>query len=137
MAASDLSRSGSLVRTGFLDQAAFRRRLRSEELRARRSGAAFLVLLLESPEQLQGTQQARTVGAFEKVVRDTDAAGWYNEGTVAGVILTEFDAAKAAETTGAVLEDMRARLRAALGEGAAAQIHISHRVYPDQAGSSH
>lgn len=134
MAASDLSRSGSLVRTGFLEQDAFRRRLRGEQLRAQRSGASFLLLLLESAELFAAPVRQKTLEALDGVVRDTDAAGWYAEGSVAGFILIECEAGKAPGIADAVTEDLRARILAALGEPPAATLQLSHQIFPESAG---
>lgn len=131
MADRDFSHAGTGSSGEFLTEAAFHRRLRQEELRAQRAGVSYLLLLLESPHLTSGAGD-QILPALDRVVRDTDVAGWYSQDAVAGFILTECNPERAEVLAGELRARVQSRLAALLPEGVGESLQITCRIYPEQ-----
>ncbi len=132
-----LRRRRPLVRehSEILPEEEFRRILCWERKRAERSCRCFLLMLLHVEGILQAKQNQRALSEIVSALccstRETDLVGWYQEGTVLGVIFTDFPD----ENRNTLLKLTRAKviasLRANLGPKQADQGHISFHVFPE------
>src|SRR5580704_8816571 len=81
---------------GLLSRDIFAHTLYIERKRTERSGRSFVLMLLESSQllKLEGDRAAlhSVLLALAHSSRDTDARGWYKEGSTIGVIFTELGA---------------------------------------------
>jgi len=139
-------RSGSRPRSGFsrgtynpqtragdvLDEILFQSALTLERKRVERSGQSFALMLLD------GTQFPGTAGDSNRIprflvtlTRETDVAGWYESGSVLGLIFTDIDPKNAYE----VLQILRTRIESGLeeklGTEKSKQIVLSIDVFPE------
>jgi hypothetical protein len=112
--------------------------LRLERSRAERSGRRIGLMLVESPSLLSAGDRT---GAAEKIqyalsrsTRDTDIRGWYQDGAVIGVILTELPLAVTS-----ISEMLSAKVNSALhdslGAERAGDVALYFHVFPDHSES--
>jgi lipopolysaccharide/colanic/teichoic acid biosynthesis glycosyltransferase len=125
----------SAVERLILPGEAFRRLIALERKRSERSRQPFVLMLLERrvnrrPQSgeisLEGILQALC-----QAIRETDVAGWYENGSVIGIMFTELARGKATESPEGLLIRMRELLRATLKSEALAQMNLSFHVYPE------
>jgi hypothetical protein len=85
------------------NQAAFRYFLSIEQRRTERTGRPFALLLVERKGQADGridTETATTLFAgLSLCLRETDFIGWYDQGTVAGAVLTHLGDTRSGDAT--------------------------------------
>jgi hypothetical protein len=125
----------------FLEQVEFRQVLHLEGKRAERSGAAFVLVLIEAPELFgDSTVQpvcARVMDELCSSLRDTDVRGWYTAETTVGVIFTESDPGAVQSIGQLLVKDLRDRLASALPENMPDDfIRFSYSVFPRTAETS-
>lgn len=91
----DLMYSNSLAKgeREFLAADAFKRRMSLERKRTERSAKPFLLMLLETGQEISGEKNVEvftgTVSALLASTRETDAVGWYEDHRTLGVIFTD------------------------------------------------
>ena len=85
------------------NQAAFRYFLSIEQRRTERTGRPFALLLVERKGQADGridTETATTLFAgLSLCLRETDFIGWYDQGAVAGAVLTHLGDTRTSDAT--------------------------------------
>jgi exopolysaccharide biosynthesis polyprenyl glycosylphosphotransferase len=130
-----LGRSPNRKHREILGEDMFRRILCWERKRAERSRDVSLLMLIDAGRVLKANQGQRILpeilSALPCSTRETDIAGWYQEGCVLGVIFTEIR--EADRTT--LLSLMRGKVAAALCAKLRAeevdQIHLSFHFFPE------
>ena len=114
----------------------FQKILRWERKRAERSGKFLLLMLVDMRRILLGNPSDKALPQIASAVcsptRETDLAGWYQSGAVLGVIFTELQSTDRNSLKDLMSTEVRARLRANLGEEQADQIRISFHLFPEQ-----
>jgi hypothetical protein len=102
-----------LLRGEAYNEEAFQHLLSIEFKRSRRSKRPFLLLLLDFEEQ-SGTsediapQVASTLfSCLARCLRETDFIGWYRQGRVVGVVLTQFKKVPGTEISHVVAQKVR------------------------------
>lgn len=117
-----------------LSQELFRRMLSREAKRARRFGRHLLLMLIEAngiETRDQATDFEGVGRILPEMVRETDLAGWFEEGSMMGVIFTEVGETEP-ETAAQVLEKKIVEaFRKALAPRVLGQLLVSFIAYPD------
>jgi lipopolysaccharide/colanic/teichoic acid biosynthesis glycosyltransferase len=120
-----------------LSEKLFHRMLSLERKRAERSHGRFVLMLLESGNLLDcGHSDGRNnlnkvVKALAQSIRETDARGWYKNGSTIGVIFTEVGSAPGAAIANAILKKLTNALCSCLTIEQINQISLSLHVYPE------
>jgi lipopolysaccharide/colanic/teichoic acid biosynthesis glycosyltransferase len=143
---SELSVSPALQGRSALDEPAdaeilnhhlFMKMLCVERKRTERAGRRFVLMLLESATLLDTGSEtvaiSEIIRALSCSTRDTDLKGWYEYGSILGVIFTEIPIAESsvvsiisARVTGALCD--------ALGVAVMSKISLRFHVFPDDCG---
>ena len=118
-----------------LDEFHFVRMLRVERNRTERSGKPFMLMLLSGPELFQGSGVlSDIVGAVAGSTRETDTLGWYETGSVLGILFTELGTAERS-----AIERIVAKVSGALLEKVdisnSDQLKLTYHVFPEDIGS--
>ena len=118
-----------------LDEFHFVRMLRVERNRTERSGKPFMLMLLSGPELFQGSGVLNDiVGAVAGATRETDTLGWYESGSVLGILFTELGTAERS-----AIERIVAKVSSALLEKVditdSDQLKLTYHVFPEDIGS--
>lgn len=118
-------------------QESFLRTLSLERKRSERSENPFLLLLLKSQSAFKGVEGQRVIRQFERevfsVIRDIDAAGWYEDEVCLGVIfgmLSEADADAAA-----IVHRLTAAMSSNLSRETVSLIRVSSHLFPESGNS--
>ena len=110
-----------------------------ERKRAERSRNPFALMLIDASKLLKrdrgNTYLEPLAVALSLSTRETDIWGWYKEGSVIGVILTEIGATDRNALCNTILPKVTAALQSNLGPNQIQEIHISFHVFPDDPGS--
>ncbi len=116
-------------------QESFMKTLHLEQKRTERSRRRFVLMLLASRSLLMARGKR---GPFEKVLcalshstRETDAKGWYRDGSVVGVIFTEIAPAEGRSVANALLTKISAALSDTLSSEEIKQISLSCHIFPE------
>ena len=103
-----------------LTQSEFFRTLARERKRAERSQRSFVLMLLKSIRFFRGPHSkqsfARIATALSVATRDTDVIGWYEAGSVMGVVFTEIGTHSRECIIDVLSKKMEAVLREAMGD---------------------
>jgi len=118
-----------------LSEKTFLNFLRLERKRVERSGRRFVLMLLEAGSVLRDpTKQHafdRVISALLAATRETDFKGWYEEGSIFGVVFTEVSE----EGCGTVLQALLAKVGKALCGALTAEqineIRLSFHIFPE------
>ncbi len=118
-----------------LSEKTFLNLLRLERKRVERSGRRFVLMLLEGGSVLKDPAKRhaldRVISALLQTTRETDFKGWYEEGSIFGVVFTEVSE----EGCGTVLQALLAKVGKALCSALSAeqinQIRLSFHIYPE------
>lgn len=118
-----------------LSEEHFHRMIRLERKRAERSGKPFLLMLLDAgkflPNQKHGKVLENVLSALALSTRDTDVTGWYQQGSVVGIMFTEI----AIDLKKSILATMLLRVSSALRDCLTleqfSQISISFHLFPE------
>lgn len=127
-------------RLEILSEKTFLNFLRLERKRVERSGRRFVLMLLEGGSLLRdpGKRHAfdRVIATLLQSARETDFKGWYEEGSIFGVVFTEVSE----EGCGTVLQALLAKVGKALcGVLSAEQINeirLSFHIFPESSDSN-
>jgi lipopolysaccharide/colanic/teichoic acid biosynthesis glycosyltransferase len=119
-----------------LDQESFHKIVSRERKRTERSRRPFLLMLLDAGAELGTRDSVRTltkiVSTLVPAVRETDAVGWYESGSVVGVIFTELDC----EDRNAIVSTMLVRVSSTLRDHLTGEefdcMRMSFHVFPEE-----
>lgn len=115
-----------------LSEDAFKRRIAIERKRTERSREPFLLMLLAAGDRPgAGKVLERVLAALLPAIRETDVAGWYEGGTVVGMIFTGLSADDKTAALGTLLNKVNTALRSELTFDQFSQISISFHFFPD------
>jgi len=110
-----------------------------ERKRAERSRKPFVLMLIDASKVLQGDRSNivlnRLAVSLSASTRETDICGWYKEGSLIGVILTEIGSADTNALRNTMLAKVGSALHATLGSSQIEEIRISFHVFPEDPGS--
>ncbi len=113
----------------------FRRVLTIERKRSERSRQRFVLMLLHVGRVLDTTRGEVVLEgiteALSNAARETDLHGWYEDGSVIGVICTEIGRGDLASILSALNSRMGAALQSRLRQDQIESIHITFHVFPD------
>ena len=128
-------RSAATVRTGILEQEAFRGLISLERKRTERSRKPFLLMLLDVGDSWPTKRSAETLGkiiaALPVSTRETDVTGWYTNTSVVGVMFTEIVIPKPSTIPNNIVTRISDTLRNNLTIEQFNQINISFHVFPE------
>ncbi len=103
----------------FLGESYFHQALALERKRAERSGNTSLLVKLEIRD-IVGTEKDTIAGRIDallcSIVRETDIRGWYEQGSIVGVIFTELGDSELVEAEGKILKKTQEGLKGILNE---------------------
>jgi lipopolysaccharide/colanic/teichoic acid biosynthesis glycosyltransferase len=119
-----------------LAESAFHKVISLERRRTERSRKPFLLMLLDLGDHVPSEAVARNLnkllGALSSSTRETDAAGWYKNHCIIGVMFTEISL----EDRGTIVNTMMARLSTILQKHLSLeqfnQVSVSFHVFPDE-----
>ena len=119
-----------------LNEEMFHRMVSLERKRTERSGNPFLLMLLDTGEGAHAGRDSKSlnkiVSALTVTTRETDVVGWYQDGSVVGVMFTEISI----EDRTAILSIMMTRvsetLRHHLSFEVFSRISISFHLFPEE-----
>ena len=113
----------------------FTRLLTLERKRAERSRKPFALMLLDASKAARADQRNMVfrglLVALSSPTRETDVWGWYKEGSVIGVILTELGSGDRHALRRTMLSKARSALQTNLEPSQCEQIRISLHVFPE------
>jgi lipopolysaccharide/colanic/teichoic acid biosynthesis glycosyltransferase len=119
-----------------LDEESFRHMIAVERKRSERSGQPLLLVLLQAkdglPASAKGSVLEQILAALSLATRETDVAGWYQAGSVIGVMFPEISQDDRGSILGAVMSRVSQTLRDNLSAQTFSQIGISHHVFPEE-----
>jgi lipopolysaccharide/colanic/teichoic acid biosynthesis glycosyltransferase len=119
----------------FLSEQAFLEVLRLERKRTERSGKPFLLMLLTVDQipkgRIRNDLLREIASALFAAAREVDVKGWYEHGSVMGVIFTEISDTDE-KVTGKIFTKVYQSLCRQLGVDIANWISISMHVFPEQ-----
>jgi lipopolysaccharide/colanic/teichoic acid biosynthesis glycosyltransferase len=122
-----------------LDQELFLRMLCLERKRAERSSRRFVLMLLESDRLLKVDNDEplsqKILHALAHSTRETDIKGWYEEGSVIGIIFTETGAAEGTAVARVLLTRITHVLCSTLRIADMNEIRLSFHVFPEDTDS--
>ena len=126
---------------GILREESFIRVLSLERKRAERSRGQFLLMLLDARGIPQPERREKVLLQIASAVldstRETDICGWYEQGLILGVILTEVGSADMNPVLNALQVRVGTVLRGALKLRQMNEIHISFHLFPEEWESDH
>jgi exopolysaccharide biosynthesis polyprenyl glycosylphosphotransferase len=91
-----------------------------------------MLMLIEAQDQFDASGViGEVVAAVETSTRETDSLGWYQTGSILGVLFTELGTADQAilET---IIDKVASSLRERLDPEQASKIHVSYHLYPEK-----
>jgi exopolysaccharide biosynthesis polyprenyl glycosylphosphotransferase len=123
-----------------LAEDAFRRIFCWERKRAERSGRCFLLMLVHVGSILQANHNERALSeilaALSSSTRETDLAGWYREGTMLGVIFTEFREGDRKALESLTSDKVTASMRSRFSPEQFDKMRISFHFFPERGDKS-
>lgn len=123
-------------RDDVFDERTFRSILALERRRAERSRQSFILMLVDSSalntEQYGSALSEQLVSVVSLAIRDSDVIGWYEGGTVVGVIFTGVGGDQHSNMAEALRSKILALLQDSLGNRVASQLTISIHVFPER-----
>ena len=128
-------RNDAMSAVGVLSEEQFRRLLSRERKRSERSRQRLLLMLVDEPAFARHTDDGSLllqVGAvLSQIIRETDLAGWFETGSVLGVIFTELGASDISTAVKLIESRFKAGLQKAFKAGQIEKIQISFFAFPD------
>ena len=119
---------------GLFPQELFRQTLSRERKRSERSRKHLLLMLIDAKGSWNNGDVAvsgKVMGALAATIRETDVAGWFETGSVLGVIFTELGSMEVNLAVKIIEEKVIAGLQKALKPGQLSRLFISFYAYPD------
>ena len=121
-----------------LDERSFQRMISLERKRSERSRKPFLLMLLDAGDSQSPAQReqvfSHVLSALSESTRETDVMGWYEMGSVVGVMFTEITGEDRSFIVSVVMSRMTAALRSRLTVEVSRQISISFHLFPEDWG---
>jgi len=118
-----------------LSETEFHHMISLERKRTERSRKPFLLMLLNANGALAKDQKkellAKALSLLSACTRETDAAGWYKNGSVVGAMFTEIAAEDRNTIVGTMLGRVSEHLRSNLSHQQFDQVSISFYLFPD------
>jgi len=122
-----------------LSEELFHRMIARERKRTERSHKPFLLMLLDMGDEASAETEQNSLGKILDVLslatRETDAAGWYKDGLVVGVMFTEIDVDEKKHILNTMLTRVSSTLQDNLSFEQFNQISISFHWFPEEWGS--
>ncbi|UWZ83725.1 sugar transferase [Occallatibacter riparius] len=121
-----------------LTQHSFRRRIVVERKRSERSKEGVLLVLIDAGKRADHGSKGgmrvsdQIIEAMLPTLRDTDVIGWYEEGSVVGMLLTEIDRTLRNTAISSILQRVNGALAEQLTFEQVSQISISFYLFPDE-----
>jgi hypothetical protein len=127
--------TGTILERTALREQAFHRVISLEQRRAERSGKSFLLMLVDISQRLldkSNSQVAseRILAALMPMTRETDIIGWYEEGSVSGVLFTEIAIDDLTSTTTAIMNRVSKTLKNHLTAQQFSRVNLSFHLLP-------
>jgi lipopolysaccharide/colanic/teichoic acid biosynthesis glycosyltransferase len=126
--------NGSNAMASFLSEDHFRRMLSRERKRSERSRKHLVLMLIDG----KGVKSKKTDALLEQIavvmgaaIRETDIAGWFETGSVFGVIFTEFGQAEVSTAIKIIESKITAALQGAFKASQLSSFQISFYAFPD------
>ena len=118
-----------------LDEFHFVRMLRVERNRTERSGKPFMLMLLNGDGIFQRSEVlGDIVSAVASSTRETDTLGWYETGSVIGILFTELGTTDR-DVIAKIVNKVSSALEEQLGYDDAEEVTITHHLFPEDVGS--
>lgn len=118
-----------------LSEEQFRRMLCRERKRSERSRKHLLLMLIDSKGKKQRKGDAalmqKIAGVIDETIRETDLAGWFESGSVLGVIFTELGAAEVSAAVKIIESKVRAGIQKAFRPNQLNNFQVSFYAFPD------
>jgi lipopolysaccharide/colanic/teichoic acid biosynthesis glycosyltransferase len=119
-----------------LDDQSFHKMITLERKRAERSHKSFLLMLLDSgnqlPSQQNGEALSKILAALSQATRETDVTGWYQNHSIVGVMFTEI----ASDDRNSIVSTLLGRISVALKNSLSLdqfnQVSISFHLFPEE-----
>lgn len=128
------TRPDGLAGREILDERAFQQRLLLEQRRTERSGNRFVLMLVESGCRLRAgggeSGSDQLLGTLCRVIRETDIAGRYSDGSTIGIIFTEIGPADGKSVARALLSKVSDAFSSTMSIEEISQVGISFHVFP-------
>lgn len=119
-----------------LSSQCFIKALYLEKRRSERSGRGFAVVLLELRDAAKSDRQQLllrgAISVLSRSTRDTDLRGWYVDGSVIGILFTEFGPLSAQTAVDILTAKITTELMAGLTAEQMAQISLSSYVHSER-----
>lgn len=129
-----------ILGTEIFDEKSFLRTLCLERKRTERSSRRFVLMLLEAGNLLKnqrgGKPLDKVLRALCSSTRETDAKGWYKDGSVIGVIFTEIGETDGKIVANALMTRLTKALCGVLSIEEINEVHMSFHIYPEDSGTS-
>jgi lipopolysaccharide/colanic/teichoic acid biosynthesis glycosyltransferase len=126
--------SESVAERRILAERDFRRMISLERKRSERSHLPFVLMLVDIGQNLR-TSHAKAVdgilGALSGSSRETDLTGWYEDGSIIGIIFVDIGTDDRRATLNALIARVTDTLRCNLNFEQFDQISISFHIFPD------
>ncbi len=126
-------------RVEILSEKTFLNLLRLERKRVERSGRRFVLMLLEAGSVLKDPAKRnafdRVVSALLETTRETDFKGWYEEGSIFGIVFTEVCEQGCGMVLQALLIKVGKALCGALSAEQINEIRLSFHIFPESSDS--
>ncbi|HEY1462585.1 MAG TPA: sugar transferase [Terriglobales bacterium] len=119
-----------------LQEEMFHRMISLERKRTERSGNPFLLMLLDVGETGSSNREskvlAKILSALTATTRETDVIGWYQDGSVVGVMYTEISVEDRAQILSTMMTRVSETLRHHLSLEIFSRISISFHLFPEE-----
>jgi lipopolysaccharide/colanic/teichoic acid biosynthesis glycosyltransferase len=120
---------------GIVNEEAFHRMISLERRRTERSRKPFLLMLLDTGDQLpseaNGKILAKILAALSVSTRETDVAGWYKSDCIVGVMFTEIGPEGRTSIVGTMIARLSDALKNSLSFEQFNRVSISFHVFPE------
>jgi lipopolysaccharide/colanic/teichoic acid biosynthesis glycosyltransferase len=120
---------------GLLSEEQFRRMLCRERKRSERSRKHLLLMLIDSKgmKQRKGDMalMGKIMGVLNKTIRETDLAGWFEAGSVLGVIFTELGGTDVSAAVKIIESKVTLGLQSTFKPGQLSNFQLSFYAFPD------
>ena len=131
----DLIPGTGISRPDLLDRRSFEETLYRERRRTDRSRRPFVLMILESADIFgEPDNLTQVLLALSKCTRETDAIGWYREGSAIGILFTEFGEAEKSLIVGTLPKKARQALQESFGTDLSDAVRMSLHWYPGESG---
>lgn len=131
--ASSSGQTWTATNAYILDEFHFVRMLRVERNRTERSGKPFMLMLLSGSEMFQSSSDlADIVTAVAGSTRETDTLGWYESGSVLGILFTELGTTERVAIE-KIVQKVTGALRAQLESDS--ELTVTYHVFPEDVGA--